>query len=267
MPGVELVEGIDRRWLEAAAQRDPISHAYAVWDLERTPEKVRFISCLRSNETIAYLLIWSGRAAGPVVHWVGNGTEAEPLLERSPLRPLQMVVPAEIAPLVRTRYAPTTSEPLLILQRSLSGEVPPPAAPGVRRLRPFDRPAIEFFVHQFSDPLLQSYAEIDPGVEPIWGAFSPESDALLGVAKTAARLPAVWVITGVFVSPEARGRGLATALVTGLVGDASRVHAASALYVLEANQPARRAYERVGFGPFGRRIWIDAGVQRLPTPP
>ncbi|MFZ0890891.1 MAG: GNAT family N-acetyltransferase [Thermoplasmata archaeon] len=267
MSTVEYVEGIDRLWLVEAFRQNPVSHAYAMWDLEQTPDKVRFVTCRRGSETLSYLLIWNGSPAGPVVHWVGANEEAGPLVERFPPRPLMAVVPTEFAPPVLARHSPALSEPLLTLYRPWSAEAPTHAAPLTRPLHRFDHEALESFIRRFPEPLAHSYASFDPGAERAWGAFSPETGVLEGVAKTSARLPTLWFITGVFVAPDARGRGIATALTAGLVRDALQVHAASALYVREPNLPARRAYEKVGFEFFERRILVDAGVGQLASPP
>jgi ribosomal protein S18 acetylase RimI-like enzyme len=264
---VEFVEGIDRGWLVKAAQREPVTHAYAVWDLQQTPEQVHFVSCRRGLETLAYLLIWNGGSRGPVVHWVGDEAEATPLVDRLPPRPLMAFVPAELTPLVVARRGPATSETILTLHRPWSAETPRQTAPLTRRLRRSDHSALASFLQRFPDPLAQSYASLDPEMEPTWGAFSPETGALEGVAKTSARLPRLWVITGVFVAPGARGRGLGTALTAGLVRDALAAHADSALYVREANLAARRAYEKVGFQFLRRRMMVDAGVGQLASAP
>jgi ribosomal protein S18 acetylase RimI-like enzyme len=267
MSAVEIVEGIDRAWLAEAFRRSPVPHAYAMWDLEQTPDKVRFVSCRRGAETIAYLLIWTGNPSGPVVHWVGADEEATPLVDRFPSRPLMAVVPAVVGPRVLARLHPALSESLLTLYRPWSAEPPPYTAPFTRPLRRFDHAALESFVRQYPNPLVSSYTAFDPGAERAWGAFSPATGALEGVAKTSAQLPGLWFITGVFVAPDARGRGLATALTAGLVRDALRVHAASALYVREPNLAARRAYEKIGFQHFDRRLLVDAGVGQLAAPP
>jgi GNAT superfamily N-acetyltransferase len=267
MAAIAVVGGIDRVWLEAAARRDPVSHAYAVWDLDHLPEMVHFVSCVRGAETIAYLLIWNGGAPGPIVHWIGDSEEAVPLMDRFPPRPWLAFVPLRLAVTVLPRVQPALSERSLVLHRPWSTETPTAANPKVRRLRPSDRPALEALVRRFSGPLLPSYATVNLGAEPVWGAFSPATGALEGVAKTAVRLPAVWIVTGVFVTPEARGQGLATALVAGLVHEATQAHAATALYVREPNLPARRAYEKVGFRLFDERLCLDAGMGRLASPP
>ncbi|MER5454127.1 GNAT family N-acetyltransferase [Micromonospora sp. NPDC002389] len=59
-------------------------------------------------------------------------------------------------------------------------------------------------------------------------------------------------VQGVWVAPEWRGRGIATAAMAAVVRDAlARVAPTVSLYVNDFNLPARRVYERCGFRPVG----------------
>ncbi|MFF3856922.1 GNAT family N-acetyltransferase [Micromonospora sp. NPDC002575] len=59
-------------------------------------------------------------------------------------------------------------------------------------------------------------------------------------------------VQGVWVAPEWRGRGIATAAMAAVTRDALlRVAPTVSLYVNDFNQPARRVYERCGFRPVG----------------
>ncbi|MFF5171202.1 GNAT family N-acetyltransferase [Micromonospora sp. NPDC000089] len=59
-------------------------------------------------------------------------------------------------------------------------------------------------------------------------------------------------VQGVWVAPEWRGRGIATAAMAAVVRDALlRVAPTVSLYVNDFNRPARRVYERCGFRPVG----------------
>ena len=69
--GVEVRPTIDREWLERAESAEPLTHAYALWDLTRTPQLVRFASAIRGETTVGYLLLWLGAGDRPVVHWFG----------------------------------------------------------------------------------------------------------------------------------------------------------------------------------------------------
>ncbi|MBB5828103.1 GNAT family N-acetyltransferase [Micromonospora carbonacea] len=59
-------------------------------------------------------------------------------------------------------------------------------------------------------------------------------------------------VQGVWVAPEWRGRGIATAAMAAVTRDALlRVAPSVSLYVNDFNLPARRVYERCGFRPVG----------------
>lgn len=59
-------------------------------------------------------------------------------------------------------------------------------------------------------------------------------------------------VQGVWVDPEWRGRGIATAAMAAVVRDVLvRVAPTASLYVNDFNLPARRVYERCGFRPVG----------------
>jgi GNAT superfamily N-acetyltransferase len=91
-------------------------------------------------------------------------------------------------------------------------------------------------------------------------AFLPEvTPAGLGGGYLAA--PEVVELIGMFVRPQARGRGVGEAVIDAVAGWA-RAHGASTvhLWVTETNKPARMLYERCGFT-------LTAERQPLPSNP
>ena len=65
-------------------------------------------------------------------------------------------------------------------------------------------------------------------------------------------------IVGMFVAPEARGRGVGAALVDAVVGWARARRATGlTLWVTATNTPALALYERCGFRPTGERKPLD----------
>lgn len=63
-----------------------------------------------------------------------------------------------------------------------------------------------------------------------------------------------WHLVSMWVSPDARGSGLADRLVGAVTGHASRAGAAQVtLWVAVGNERARAFYRRMGFTPTGRR--------------
>lgn len=246
---------IDRPWLELAEASDPLTHAFALWDLERTPGSIRFASAVRGDRTVGYLLIWLGLRDRPVVHWFGGPDVTRALLGALPAPPFVAVVPTDVEPELRHAFPACRRSELKMMLRDpglleTSVEV-------VRRLGRDDRSALEELVRRHGDAELAGYADLDPGAEAAWGVF--DGARLVGVARAAVRLPKIWVIGGVFVEPTARGRGLGGALVGAAVGAAERAGARAGLYVRAEPAPALRLYLRLGFHEVGRRSMLDVG--------
>jgi GNAT superfamily N-acetyltransferase len=70
--------------------------------------------------------------------------------------------------------------------------------------------------------------------------------------------PSRLALVGMFVVPDARGRGIGQALVEAVTGWArTRGAAALCLWVVTTNRRAIALYERCGFRPTGRRQPLD----------
>jgi ribosomal protein S18 acetylase RimI-like enzyme len=249
---------IDRAWLERAAAADPFPHAYALWDLDQYPDRVRFVSALRGDRTTGYLLIWPGRDA-VVVHWFGAKEEAPLLAEQLPPRPLILVVSDEVRAEVERLRGPVVSYPVLLLVAPPGAGSPiPPTGGHSRRLTGDDRAALRALTDGPKEMVAMGYSAVDPGQEVVWGVF--EEGELCGAARASVTLPSVWVLSGVFVHPSKRGRGLGHTLVRAVLDDARRAGVPVGLYVREDQRAARAVYDRAGFRLRDRRTWMDAGA-------
>ena len=257
----ELREGIDEAWLKRAAATDPVLHAYATWDRERLPDRVRFVSAVEGEETVAYRLEW--RAPGgepPMIHWVGPPT-ASPLLERWPERPFLAVVPEERGPDLERMRGPTRTYPIEV--RELRGEVPQvPAWQEARRLGPADRSALDELIRREPEWLLQGYARIPLDEVPCWGSF--DGRELVAVARANVTLPRVWILNGIVTRSDRRSRGHGRAVTAAAARAARAEGAVVGLYHRADNAPARRLYDQLGFRTIARLLWVDAGVDRPP---
>lgn len=256
---VELRPTIDREWLEAAAQHEPLEHAYTLWDLDHYPDRIRVVSALRGAQTIGYLLIWQGLPQASIVHWHGAGPGTERLAAVLPNRPLVAIVPPEARAAVSSARGEMREFPELMTLRA-PGPVPGSASRSgpVRKLVDADAPELWAWAARQRDPQATEYPGLDPASEGVWGAFL--TGRLVGAARAAVRLPREWVIAGVFVEPAARRRGLGEALVSAIVGAAAESGARVGLYVREDRAEARRVYERLGFETIARRLWLDLGA-------
>ncbi len=264
MPSESLVEsGIDRDWLLGEASRDPIAHAWAVWDLDHGGGRVRFTTLREHGRPRAYLLVWYGLPSAPVVHWVGVPEDPRLLLRSLPERPLIAIVPAPVADAVAAARPPVVSYPLLVLALDPTAPEPARPPPEVRRLRRDDAPALERLAKSNPELLTAAYLAIDPGVEQIWGVMD-ERGSLRAVARVQLALPKVWMIGGIYTAPDFRGRGLGTAVTSAATLAALAAGATPALVVREDNASARHIYASLGYRLVDHRVWIDAGVDRRP---
>jgi ribosomal protein S18 acetylase RimI-like enzyme len=255
-----LRDGLDGAWLEAAAARDPLLHAYALWDRANEPDRTRFISFGDDREVIAYLLIWRGADSAPMVHWVGPSS-ARPLLDAFPPRPFLAVVPPDLVEEIERRRGPIATYG--VEMRSLADRAPlPPEDLRARRLTRADAEGLRAFVAGEPHRLLEGYRELDLEHVPVFGAF--EDDRLVAVAKASVVLRRVWVLTGIVTATRSRGRGFGRAVTTAALRAAVAAGARPGLYVRVDNPPAVALYDSLGFEVIARRAWIDAGAARPP---
>lgn len=254
-----LAEGIDRVWLERQAQKNPVPHAWAIWDLDHEAGRFRFVSLLRDGGTVGYLLIWYGGEI-PRAHWISEDPDDGLLALGLPLPPVLAYVPARVAAAVQHRLHGTQSVPMDVLV--CTGRTVTPPDPRVRRLQPADAAVLSEFLATHSDAELGGYAPEELARRLAWGAF--EADRLVAVARAAVQLPAVWVVTGVFTDPAFRGRGLGREVTTAATTAALASGARVALYVRADNAPAQTIYREIGYAPVDRRVLVEARGEAPP---
>lgn len=264
--GAELREGLSKAELEELAAGDRVAHAFALFDLDRFPEKIRFVSLRRQGRPFAYLLIWYGDPSSPVVHWMGT-SGSELLGKGLPKPPFVALVPPELGASVAWPV-PVTRTPIEFWVcrhgRAARPERPQEArtATLARRLGPGDIGTLQRFSELHADtPFLTALSGLDLSRVRLWGALSESGGQrrLLSTARCIVEIPGVWVIGGVYTEPESRGRGLARAVMRAVVEDAHRAGADCALYVRADNRAAISAYAAVGFQKASVREWVDAG--------
>ncbi len=254
---LELRPSIDRRWLESVAAREPVRHAFALWDLDRMPSQVRFVTVARGPETLGYLLQWHAPPVPPVLQWL-----APPFRELLPyLPPPPFVVngPEEIRPLIHGAH-PDCVDRTVLLSAAPRGSGAPAGVhdADVRRLDRPDLPALEGLVRQSDDPMIHGYAGLDPGFESVYGGF--DGAQLVAVARGSVRRPDVWFISGVYVRPESRNQGWGRAVTRAVMTAALATGAQPALYVREDNREARAVYDHLGFRTLERRALLECGL-------
>ena len=269
-PKFELREGLGPEELSVLARDAPLDHAFALYDMERFSERVRFVTVREGGRPVSYLLIWYGDPSKPVVHWVGEaGWEA---LEKGlPVPPFVAIVPTKVAKRVAWP-SPSTSHTIElwvrrrhVAQPALPGH--PGGTPRVRRLGPEDREALQRFAERHQDePDLRALGGTDPGRARVYGALSanPEGEQLLALARSTVELPQVWFVGGVYTEPSHRGTGLGREVTWAVARAAHEAGADCALYVRSDNPAAIAAYTALGFQRVSLRTWVDAGAGPSP---
>ena len=255
-PDLEIRPTIDRDWLEARVRDEPFLHAYALWDLERAPDQVRFVSAVRHGDTVGYLLLWLGRPDYVVVHWYGTGDFEAALADHLPPRPYVAVLPPDVLSRLEARLGSPPRYPLLLMERPGGGPVP--GTEGVRRLTGRDRTALVEWSQRFTNSEVRDYPHMDPQTDAVWGAFS-ERGKLVGACRATVRLPRAWLLGGVFVEPEARSHGVGERMVAAAIREAEAARVRLGLFVREDHPVPVRLYARLGFRPVTRRLLVDAG--------
>ncbi len=262
-PPVEVRPTVDRAWLDRAATADPVAHAFALWDLDRNPGRIRFFCAMKGELTIGYLLVWLGHPVAPIIHWYGGDPEARILARMLPERPAVAIAPEGAVAAIEEARGAGRRYPLLVLARDVGAPSAPPSRPGtVRPLVRADVPMLSEWARRQTDPVVAEYPFLDPEAELIWGAF--DRDRLLGVVRAEVRLPKVWILGGVYVHDDSRGQGWGRELLGAALRAASAAGARAVLYVREDRTAARALYERLSFRPVDRRIWVDLGAGLMP---
>jgi GNAT superfamily N-acetyltransferase len=260
---IEIRPTIDRTWLEQVAREEPVLHAFALWDLQQYPERVRFTSAVRGSTTLGYLLLWPLAEGGTVVHWLGDPETTSGLLDWLPPRPLVILCSESGGKAAEQARGPAIVRPVVVQLAPVGA--PPPAGPQdelVRRLSGDERPALVAFASRQAERIGAAYTTIDPAAEPVWAGL--DRGRIVAVARPAVRLPYVWIVGGVFVDPDHRNQGWGRAVVRAVMAEATRAGAPCGLFVREESAPARAVYAGLGYRPVARRLWIDAGMGRDP---
>jgi len=260
---VEIRSTIDRRWLEKVAQEDPVLHAYALWDLDQHPGRVRFVSAVRGTTTLGYLLLWPLGDGATIVHWLGEPEVTDVLLDQLPPRPLIILCSESGGPAAERARGPAFVRP--VLAELAPAGAPAPAGPQdelVRRLTGDERPRLQEFAARQTERIGAAYSGIDPALEPVWAGF--DRGRMVALARPVVRLPHIWIVGGVYVATDYRNQGWGRAVVRAVMVEAARGGAPCGLFVREDSASARALYDGLGYRPVTRRVWVDAGAGRDP---
>lgn len=97
---------------------------------------------------------------------------------------------------------------------------------------------------------------------PLYGVF--ENGKLVSYAGSFVKLAQLWMIGGVYTTPEKRNMGYALLATSAVTQEALKKADAAALFVRSDNYPAIKVYEKIGYRKIGERIWVDVGTGMMP---
>lgn len=89
-------------------------------------------------------------------------------------------------------------------------------------------------------------------------------DKIIAIGGYCAMEPEAYMICGVYVEPDYRGRGFGKAISSILVEKAFKHTDIVTLWVREDNYPAIYVYTGIGFKTIRRNTWINIGIDKKP---
>lgn len=248
-----MAQTADRERIRAILSRDRVWAVYALGDLSPAlfPECRWYVS-----EDDRGLVLLYGRGEAPVLFAAGPAEAVGLLLEEAgPAKAYLSVLP-DVLSEVQARWSVTDLAPMwrMVLEPRDLGR--PRSSVRIQRLGVGDVPELGRLYDDGREtgevPDFFRLTMVRDGV--FYGAF--EGTELVAVAGTHLAVPeeGVGAIGNVYTRRDRRGRGLAGATVAAVAEELIRMRITTlALNVDQRNEPAIRAYRRVGFrihGPF-----------------
>ncbi len=227
--------------LEDFCKRDPVRHAFTLWDLRVERESTEFyVNWERGIR--GYMLIYHG-AAVPSVIIYGNEESTRNFLDILDLEKGIIHMPYKFHHMGKgKKYR------ILVMVRK-------PA-----------RFKISEKVVEIKDPSLLTSLFQDPSylVEKArtWGIV--DGERAISSVSALTYLPEVWVLGALITKREYRRRGYAKALISHFLNEAYGKTENVVLWVRDDNYPAIELYRKFDFKTVGEDAWINVGVDITP---
>ena len=262
-PDVQKVDDHNKRTVIDFLKPDVIKHVFAFYDIQYTPEHTTTYVAFENEKPKGYILIYTG-SEFPSVVMECRSSIAKRLIGYAPECKFVMHAPPNLLSIVMRRFpdAKHYVEDWMLVRK---GEANFLKSEHVRRLRTEDD-ALKLFT------LLETREDRAPmsvkryfdwmNKMPLHGVFI--ENELVSYAGSFVQLPQVWMIGGVYTNPKHRNKGYATLATSAVTEEALKNAEATALFVRSDNQPAIKAYEKIGYKKIGEKIWIDVGTGLKP---
>ena len=242
-----LTEELEPAFWKLVSQ-DPLDYYFFILDLRRRPEKTRVFLALEKQKICGLMLIYDDEIAQ-----LRGAPESYPLLlSKLTKAKVQITAPLNSKKILLAKYPAATLQENLMLMRLEKLNKPDKIARGVKNLEPDASEEITSLM-QRTNPVWWS------GIQSSDVRKSFEDSFWLGIRK-AGRLVSVGEARSLEVGGHVviaatdegfRNKGYATSIVSVMVERLLKTTKAVLIFVLEANLAAVRAYEKVGFAPYG----------------
>jgi len=263
MISIEEINETNKSRFIKSLKRDFIRHVFAVYDLQKDPQHTIAYAALENGVLEGYVLLYTA-ADVPSVVLEGENKVAEKLLEHAPQSKFIIHAPPNLLPAIKKRFpnADHYFEDWMLVKKN---EAKFFESGLVRRLRTEEdaKKLADLLLSRKDRPpnTMTKYADWISRM-PLYGVF--KEDRLVSYAGSFIQLPQVWLIGGVYTDPQHRNSGYATLATSAITKEALRTAEAAALFARADNQPAIKAYGKIGYRKIGEKVWVDVGTGLKP---
>jgi RimJ/RimL family protein N-acetyltransferase len=244
-------------------KQDIIKHAFAFYDIQYAQEQTTIYAAFENRKPQGYILIYIG-SEFPSIVIECEKTIANELIKYAPKDKFIIHAPPDLLQII-TRKFPRAKHYVEDWMLVKKGEASFQKSENVRKLQT-EEDASKLFtlLETRTDRNAASIKRYFDWISkmPLYGVFL--NDELVSYAGSFIQLPQLWMIGGVYTNPKHRNKGYATQATSAITEEALKNAKAAALFVRTDNNPAKKAYEKIGYRKIGEKIWIDVGTGLKP---
>jgi RimJ/RimL family protein N-acetyltransferase len=260
------IETINRENTErfiACIRPEVIRHIFAFYDIQFDPKHTTINAAFENDHLLGYVLLYTATDV-PSVILEGDREIAGKLIQYAPKNNFIVHTTPDLLSAVKSRF-PRAKDYLENWMLTGKDTADLQTSNLVRRLSSEEDAAAfaKLVLNRDDRPKrnLKRYFEWIIKM-PIYGVFI--ENELVSYAGSFIQLPQVWMIGGVFTTPNQRNKGYASLATSAITMEALRKAEKAALFVRSDNFSAIRVYEKIGYRKMGERLWVDVGAGMKP---
>ena len=239
---------------------DEIAFTYLIYDLVYELSNTNAYFLFRDSVLKAFLLIWKD-----AVHLWGNDDSIDELIKFIPVSNRERVyiqtydddVASKVLDYVRPHFDKVEVNEFIDMIVSKDNFKPYKPELATRLCRDNDdhlKQLAEILTELLGRKLSIEEIKNTLSVIPYYGVFI--NGELVSIANAYVRTRDLWLVGSVYTKPSFRGRGYAKAVTSAVTALALSTGAKAALHVRYGNEPAIKAYRRIGYKELRKRKWI-----------